>query len=48
MNPEVEKLVEGAKDLLKRAIGEIDVNIRDAAEKAWGATVRATDPTPSF
>ncbi|MEM2936222.1 MAG: hypothetical protein QW231_03500 [Candidatus Bathyarchaeia archaeon] len=43
VNPEVEKLVEDAEDLLNKAIGEVDVNIRDAAEKAWGATVRATD-----
>jgi len=26
-----------------KAIEEVDVNLRDAAEKAWGATIRATD-----
>jgi len=43
VNPEVGKLIEDAEDLLNKAIEEVDVNIRDAAEKAWGATVRTTD-----
>jgi len=36
VNPEAEKLIEDAEDLLNKAIGEVDVNTRDAAEKAWG------------
>ena len=43
MNPEVKKLIEDAEDLLNKAVKEVDGNILDAAEKAWGATVRATD-----
>jgi len=43
VNPEVEKLIQDAKDLLKKARAELEVNIRDAAENAWEATVRATD-----
>jgi len=40
---EVKIIISDAEDLLRKAVEEIDVNIRDAAEKAWGATVRATD-----
>ncbi len=40
---EVERIIEDAEYLAKKAIEEADVNIRDAAEKAWGAVVKATN-----
>jgi len=40
---DIEALITDAELLLNKAVKEINVNIRDAAEKAWGATVRATD-----
>lgn len=43
MKTEVKMILTDAEDLLKKAIEEMNVNIRDAAEKAWGATIRATD-----
>ena len=39
----VEELIRDAEDLLRKAIEEIPVNLRDSAEKAWGATVRASN-----
>ena len=43
MRREVEEIISDAESLLMKAIEEVDVNLRDAAEKAWGATIRATD-----
>lgn len=43
MGLEVEAIIADAEELLKKAVEEMNVNVRDAAEKAWGATVRATD-----
>jgi len=43
LNREVKEIVSDAENLLMKAIEEMNVNLRDAAEKAWGATVRATD-----
>ena len=40
---EVKMIIDDAEVLVKKAVEEMDVNIRDAAEKAWGAAVRATD-----
>lgn len=40
---EVEELIRDAEDLLRKAIDEIPVNLRNAAEKAWAATVRSSD-----
>jgi len=40
---EIKEIIADAENLLTKAIEEMDVNLRDAAEKAWGATVRATD-----
>jgi hypothetical protein len=40
----VETIFQDAETLYTRAIEELDRgNIRDAAEKAWGATLRATN-----
>lgn len=39
----VEELVRDAEHLVERAIEEVEVDLRDAAEKAWAATVRAVD-----
>ena len=43
MDPRVMELVRDAEDLLRKAVEEMDVNVRDAAEKAWGATLRASN-----
>jgi len=43
MDHGVKELIEDAEDLLSRAFEEMDVNVRDAAEKAWGATLRASN-----
>ena len=43
MKKEVNEIISDAENLLTKAIEEMNVNLRDAAEKAWGATVRATD-----
>jgi len=43
MKREVEAIIVDAEELLGKALEEMSVNLRDAAEKAWGATVRATD-----
>lgn len=40
---EVKDLVEDAEHLVEKAVEEMEVDLRDAAEKAWGATVRAID-----
>jgi len=40
---EVEDLVKDAEDMISKAMKEMETDIRDAAEKAWAATVRATD-----
>lgn len=40
---EVEELIRDAEDLLSKATEEIPINLRDAAEKAWAATLRAAD-----
>jgi len=40
---EVKEVISDAERLLAKAIEETDVNLRDAAEKAWTATVRVTD-----
>ncbi len=40
---EVEEIISDAENLLMKAIDEMNVDLRDAAEKAWGAAVRATD-----
>ena len=40
----VEKLFSDAENLYNEALKELDMgNVRDAAEKAWCATLRATD-----
>lgn len=43
MSEEAKKILKDAEEMWRRAIEEIDTNLRDSAEKAWGATVRATD-----
>lgn len=43
MKPEVKDLLEDAERLVKRAIEEMEVDLRDAAEKAWVATLQATN-----
>lgn len=43
VKPRVEDLVRDAERLAGRAVKEMDVDLRDAAEKAWGATVRVVD-----
>ena len=43
VNSRVEELIRDAEHLVGRAIEEVEVDLRDAAEKAWGATVRAVD-----
>lgn len=44
MRSEVEELFKDAEELYKKAMAEMDRGeIRDAAEKAWCATLRATD-----
>jgi hypothetical protein len=43
MNPEVKELIKDSERLIEKAIESMDVDLRNAAEKAWGATVRATD-----
>jgi len=43
MDHEVKELIEDAEELLSRAFKEMNVNLRDAAEKAWGATLRASN-----
>ena len=43
MNPEIRRIIEDAEGLAGKAIEEAEVNIRDAAEKAWGAVVKATN-----
>jgi len=43
MNEEAKKILKDAEELWEKAMEEIDFNLRDSAEKAWGATVRATD-----
>jgi len=40
---EVKEVISDAENLLTKAIEEMDVNLLDAAEKAWGAAVRVTD-----
>jgi hypothetical protein len=40
---EVEDLLRDAEERLEKAIKEMKVDLRDASEKAWLATVRATD-----
>jgi len=43
-NSGVEEIFKDAEELYREAVGELERGkIRDAAEKAWGATVRATD-----
>jgi len=43
-NPDVEEIFKDAEELYQDAVRELERGrIRDAAEKAWGATVRATD-----
>jgi len=43
-NPDVEEIFKDAEELYHDAVRELERGrIRDAAEKAWGATVRATD-----
>jgi len=43
VNPRVGELVRDAEHMMGRAVEEVDVDLRDAAEKAWGATVRVVD-----
>ena len=43
VNPKVKELIKDAEDLLSKAIEEMDIDVRDAAEKAWGATLRASN-----
>ena len=40
---EAEDFMKDAEDMIGKAIKEMEVDIRNAAEKAWAATVRATD-----
>ena len=40
---EVEKLFRDAEELYRKAVAEIEKDIRDAAEKAWAATLKSTD-----
>lgn len=40
---EAEVLMKDAEDMIAKAIKEMEVDVRNAAEKAWAATVRATD-----
>jgi len=43
-NPDAEEIFKDAEELYHDAVRELERGkIRDAAEKAWGATVRATD-----
>ncbi len=42
-NVTVEDLIKDAEDLLIKAINEVPINLRDAAEKAWGATVKVAE-----
>jgi len=45
MKPKVtpKELIEDAEDLVTKAVKEMEVDLRNAAEKAWCATVRAVD-----
>ena len=43
MKREVKEIISNAEDLLTKAIEEMDENLRDAAEKAWGAALRVTN-----
>jgi len=43
LNPRVEELIGDAEHLIRRAVEEVEVDLRDAADKAWGATLRAVD-----
>ena len=43
MDSEVKELIRNAEDLLGKAVEEMEVDVRDAAEKAWGATLRASN-----
>ena len=43
MNRSVEDLIRDAEHLLYRAVEEMEVDLRDAAEKAWAATLKATN-----
>jgi len=41
---ELEKIFNDAEELYQDAVKELELGkVRDAAEKAWGATIRATD-----
>jgi hypothetical protein len=39
---EIKDLLEDSEKLYEESLKEMEVNLRDAAEKAWGATVKAT------
>lgn len=43
MDTRVKELIKDAEDSLGKAVEEANVNIRDAAEKAWAATLRASN-----
>lgn len=43
MDSRVKELVKDAEDLVMKAVEEMNINVRDAAEKAWGATLRASN-----
>ena len=45
---EMKDLVKEAEDINGKAVKEMEVDLRDAAEKAWGITVGATDARPVF